>query len=347
MASDKIMCWVKDARNHVVKKGDLESTSVARISILASYYDQPYTEFEVPPQLSNTEILKKISTKKIPKDILENGVLKVERRWVVNGLENYEVTEALSEACDYLYELIKDAHVKIDNLDQSEVDDMFESLKEMLPSQMFACDEHRISHFQLPSLEPLNLSQIRVEKDETLKKDLEKKYGKLPDRVPSSSSLKDLVAFHSSYAERLLSVDGFCVPAVFFLKGSAIVHLMSPMFENKSQKYLLSRFMAKEVKRVGADGVIVIVESWIAHRPPKDPYESLEKAEDRKEVLQAIGINSSGEEYSLVTPFSKVEGKIRIEDRRELGGEMYFLEPIKAFWRNNAKTRGGPEGAAL
>jgi hypothetical protein len=51
------MSWLKDARNHVEKVGDLEIASTARVEIVASWLPGPYSEFEVSPLVSPEEMV--------------------------------------------------------------------------------------------------------------------------------------------------------------------------------------------------------------------------------------------------------------------------------------------------
>ena len=46
MKADAILNWIVQARNKIVKEGDLETKSIARGSVLANYYDPPYIELQ-------------------------------------------------------------------------------------------------------------------------------------------------------------------------------------------------------------------------------------------------------------------------------------------------------------
>lgn len=51
LKEDPVMRWIVEARNRVVKAGDLQVTSQAKVSIVAGYDDLPSIEMEVDPLL--------------------------------------------------------------------------------------------------------------------------------------------------------------------------------------------------------------------------------------------------------------------------------------------------------
>ena len=80
MRADSILKWLVDARNTIVKKGDLETYSKVKVSIVKSWFDSPSTEFEVSPFIKTENIARTIAQQK-PKDYLPKvGLLRVKRK---------------------------------------------------------------------------------------------------------------------------------------------------------------------------------------------------------------------------------------------------------------------------
>jgi hypothetical protein len=111
MKEDGVLRWLVQARNVIVKQGDLETHSTATAGIQASW-DTPQTRtFDVPPLVPTLAVAAKIlSEQDIPDDIRKQGFLTVERRWVANDLPQWEILDALAHAHGMLTFLVQDAH---------------------------------------------------------------------------------------------------------------------------------------------------------------------------------------------------------------------------------------------
>jgi hypothetical protein len=111
------MRWMVEARNKIEKQGDLESHSIVRVEIIASFYDDG-PHIDVPAQLfeSTEAILRNIPDNRLGQHIRRNGVLRIQRRWVENTLPDYELLDAVAIYYGKLAELVHDAHRQM-NLD--------------------------------------------------------------------------------------------------------------------------------------------------------------------------------------------------------------------------------------
>ena len=108
------MRWMVEARNKIEKRGDLESHSIVRAEIIASYYDDG-PRIDVPAHLfENIEtLLRSIPNNLLGQHIKRNGVLRIQRRWVENTLPDYELLDAVAIYYGKLAELVQDAHRQI------------------------------------------------------------------------------------------------------------------------------------------------------------------------------------------------------------------------------------------
>src|SRR5581483_769135 len=113
MAGIDVLKWSLEMRNHVVKKGDLKSRSIARVSLLAVWDNPPAAEIAVPPMVGPAMIAQLLKMTGIPKQLLKEAVAIVERRWVVDSLPDREVLDALAECYVELHQLVLEAHDRI------------------------------------------------------------------------------------------------------------------------------------------------------------------------------------------------------------------------------------------
>jgi hypothetical protein len=113
MRADHLMRWLVEARNVIVKEGDLETYSIARVSVVDSWFEPPKFEMLVPP-FTKTEDFALILQKTAPQGILwDVGLLRVERRWVDSRLPKQEILETLAHSFKVLSQLLFEAHEKL------------------------------------------------------------------------------------------------------------------------------------------------------------------------------------------------------------------------------------------
>src|SRR5580658_3136297 len=104
---DPIMVWVKEARNAIEKRGDLETHSQVRAMIVAAYLDGPETQWLRQALFASPyQIYRSVPKKYLIPHVLENGTLLVERRWIDSGLPDMEVLEALAHVYSQLAEMV-------------------------------------------------------------------------------------------------------------------------------------------------------------------------------------------------------------------------------------------------
>jgi hypothetical protein len=100
---NKIMEWLKDARNSIEKEGDLELHSELTIKILFSYtVDGP--EIQSCPNLlfEDTKTLWKEWQKIVPPHIVQDSAIVTQRSWRANTLPDYELLDAIIYGYNFL-----------------------------------------------------------------------------------------------------------------------------------------------------------------------------------------------------------------------------------------------------
>ena len=111
LKADTILNWLVDARNVIVKEGDLETRSRIRVAVLYNYLESPAFEMNVEPLTPTKVIATQIRSQAISKKMIKNGLLRVERKWISINLPNTELLEALAHSYGVLSSLINDAHI--------------------------------------------------------------------------------------------------------------------------------------------------------------------------------------------------------------------------------------------
>jgi hypothetical protein len=122
MRADPVLMWLKDARNSVVKQGDLETTSTAIVR-LVTWRDDVLIEFSIPPGapssliFRNLPLLELVNNTHLPPSDLKSAVIVIERRWSAPGLNGREILEALAQAYGLLSDVVLDAHITLGKTD--------------------------------------------------------------------------------------------------------------------------------------------------------------------------------------------------------------------------------------
>jgi len=116
MKAEPRLKWLRDARNTVVKQGELETCSTAIVR-LVTWKDHLLGESRVPPEipaeliLCNIPLLEFVNDIQIPPGDLESAAVAIERCWSAPGLEGREILDELAQAYGFLSDLVFDAHI--------------------------------------------------------------------------------------------------------------------------------------------------------------------------------------------------------------------------------------------
>ena len=309
MGEDQVLRWLIEARNSIVKEGDLVTRSIAHASILESWTVEPTIEIEVPPLIKTEEITEYLLTKIPNKDLLDVGILRIERKWIDSNLPKTELFEALTHCYEILMVLLLDAHRSL----LSEEDRLkcswfshFNSNKKLLPPCAIATDWDRSIWFDLKSGEFCHLESINV--DLLGEKQLLKRYPEFPKFIKGTTkpdNLKDEVEFCFKQAKYLLLKDGYHVPIVIFGYPDGKKKIQTLILEDRAAKHLIYRQLAVDIEKTGANSVIFINETWIA--PEESEVKCIHAVDSpkRKEMLMVVAADAQGNFYSREILYKK------------------------------------------
>ncbi len=331
LSADDVLKWSVQARNQIVKEGDLELRSILRVSVVASYFEPPYQEFQLSPISRTKDILDNLKPTQLPQELFKHGYLRLERRWVVEDLPSYELLDAIAHCYSTLSLLLHDAWRAIDS----------NAPKPPLATGGLPCmvrsDEDRSVWIKLSTgkIEPIAAIPAKIP-DTAKQEKILARYGK-PNiaSLPSDlSDLKKMALQVFNYARVILEKDGYHDFIVFLLLPDNRMEMMKLSPENQGDKYRLLREVAARVAQTDASGVIAIGEVWTATYDPAHPLRFAGEYPNRSEALHLAAIAKSGEEFALIASFMRKGKRIILNETEEQElGKVNFLEPIQLIWK--------------
>ncbi|MCA9195615.1 MAG: hypothetical protein KDB03_27775 [Planctomycetales bacterium] len=337
LRDDPILRWVVHARNRIVKKGDLETFSVANVSIVNNYSSPPAMQMPFPP-CESLESLGQFLVEELPicEQFTQTAMLRVERRWVANDIAQLELLHALAHAYTTLAYLIRDAHGPL----QAPVKRT--TLPEHLPGQPLPCmtelDESRVSYTRYKDKQILTIQRQVVDRSKLPVDKARERYGKLPAATDGAfkgpENLEATCQYLFSLARMIMEKDGHHQPFVFYLTERGL-QLGGFQPEDRTDKLLIWRSVASEVERLRAYAVIHIAEVWVAQFDPAHPDRSATDSPNRDEALALAAISSRGEYICWnARIYHSSEGVILGDNQDASHGTPYYFEPVVTVWRS-------------
>lgn len=348
MRADSVLKWLVDARNTIVKEGDLATHSNLRIAVVNSWFEFPSIEVEAP-LFTKAENFAKIVTEGIPESFSpDTGLLRVERRWVDSKFPSRELLEALAHTFGILSELLFDAHKSLLSLGVATCCPWYTrytSVEGRPPPCMLAqlwdrtiWIDVRTGERLMPTVQALRTTEKNLKKATT-------RYfgGQAPRR--KSKLPGDLVkdaAIWFEHAKTVLQKDGYHQPIaiVGHADGSCRIHVL--VMDDRSDKYLVFRQLATEIEKIGGTSVVVINEMWVSKVRDGGSFGYPSDDPDRREALALVAADASGKICNHLVFFDRDEnGKIRLSEQSIVTDDNpFFLAPILAVWSKRQGSLG-------
>jgi hypothetical protein len=360
MKADATMRWLIDARNEIEKEGDLATKSLVRAEIVASHLNEfPAEQVEAHLFDDPKKLFAQVPAFALKEQVLKHGFLQVERKWVHDKLPDIELLEALAHAYGVMSKIVADAHTKIglpeptitgleDCADTKHVDGR-------LPC-MNSPGEVRTLRFHLADGSRLSLGKksMKMDFDEAEKRMMER-YGGLPPATDEGNTpFEKMCHFYFNIGRMMMGKDYYHDPMTFLMKEGKELHPMLTPARDRQDKYLLSRMIADEVKKIGADSVISIGEIWRAEVPLKDavPFQYPGDLKQRKEGLMLTGVTKQGEVFCLTADVTRERSRIRRmlkkPEKAIVGPTVvaksvapFFMGPVFEVWGLPVPKQGG------
>lgn len=338
LGKDPLMRWMVDARNRIEKQGDLESRSFIRAEVIASYLEEGrYLEVNADLFVGPDELLKSIPEGKVAEHIRANGALRMQRKWIVNDLPDYELLEAVAIAFGRIAEVVQDAHRQINTSIPTLEHDGVESRSKKggPPTCMIGHADTRTLLISLANGEQVKVSdEIITPKKEEMEKAADH-YGLDPSAIfkKSYESNQELASAFFEVARTMFLKDGHHGAFVFLLKDKQLAGLYPYRAETRGERYIIMRDIATRAEKVGADAVFNIDEAWIASANKLAPFQYPSDSEHREEILGLTLLEKGSKPLSLFAKIHREGGTLKLgETTKSAGGASFMFAPILKVW---------------
>ncbi len=335
MRSDEILKWLHRARNVIVKQQDLELHSIAAARVRA-WEDVSRLEFQISPFITTEQIAKdlvRLHVVKAPRPIADHAILNVERKWIVNDLPNRELLDVIAHGYKFFQNLLSDAHKQMGfdiELCKKQYNPKHEN---SFTPCMSVTRNDRSANIKLNDQELFP----KVEFDNFTEKskmpqfqDKIKQYSEIRPALPRRvDDLFEFVEIINERARQMLLIDGVHVTIFILCFPDGSYKPLGMKADNQSEKFILIRSMADQVKNTKASGVIAISEVWIILEEERRGYELPAENPKRKEALQVIAVNKD-KILAFTNFFEKNKnGKIKLGGVHKYKPQNYkLMEPI-------------------
>jgi len=338
MRANSSLRWLVDARNHVVKKGDLDMLSRLRIEVIGSYLagEVRIFEEEYDSNLTNKDIYDKTIAQGLPAEVFENSYVKLERRWVDKNYPKYELLELLSECWAIVSDLLLDAPGR--NVSSSES----EASKVSLPPCMHEEMEMRAAWMRVKgdTLVPTRVETESVMINPQEVEQVMEKYGDSPlfKQLDSKSSLVNTSWLNQTntfyeQAKYFLAKDGHHIHLAIIFVDSKPVQMVEIWNEEAGDKFLTMNNLVSRIERIAGDAVIIVSEAWTAAYDPNNHYRRPVDSPGRQEALLLVAASKDGENYCYSTPFFRNGEKISFGKQLLTdASKMNVIQPILVMW---------------
>ncbi|MCE5278442.1 MAG: hypothetical protein ABFD92_07115 [Planctomycetaceae bacterium] len=335
LANDPIMTWLVDARNQIVKEGDLITKSTVRIAVVACYFEPTSLEMEADPLASVDEIIGALDLRQVPQEVREDGFVRIERKWIAEDLPAFELLDALVHACGVLSELLHDADRNILRLDRDSSESGQSGDIGNLPAYMRGEPEFRTICVRLSNGDRIAVTR-RVAFSEMGQEVMKAQYGGFPIislEQMGSGNLRKTSEWLFECAREIFLVDGYHVPIVFLLLPDRGMLSICLKLDEQIEKYLVWRAIAGDVERTGAEAIIAIGEMWWAPYDAKYPHRQAGQSSERREMLALYALSRDDEAISLKCDIIRSNEGVTLEEVAEENQvSPNFLEPVKRVW---------------
>lgn len=325
---DKIMEWLKEARNHIEKEGDLEVHSDCSLEAVYSYTDPgPRVSLKHDKMLfAGIQHLMRHMRGVFPTGIYRDSAIAIDRRWVATSLPDFELVDALKHGYEKLKLLVDalDAHVGQSTPDQL----LWKPPLESGRRRTYIKTEDGQTYIRKDS--PFEIDYEAIPK-------LAEKYdlSKFCSAFQATGDPHETMERFTETASHVFSQAGTHVTIGFLLDEQGdVIQIVFPNFADHTDKLIFWN----ELGRIAESnnnlcGVIFVSEVWF--RSGKEFPDK--RVADLKITGEGLQIVVANRDVCLMKtlPVVRDENGVRLEtgaaEERQL--EPNFLAPLRRVWR--------------
>lgn len=346
MRADGRMRWLHDARNVVEKEGDLDTHSVAQVSVTSDLLDAPLQVVDVDPSSTPHEIARHVHLGALPQRLRRDGVLVIERRWTVRELDGDEILDSLAYCYGRLLRIVREAHTELgvslldceleaDNPCGHEAHAPHPSGR--LPC-MLAGREARTARRRLASGALIEVQATPALGPPPDPKELTKHYGFADwERVEPGSDLYEQARVRHEWGRRMLVADGYHQPIIWFHRGDTLVSQAAMHPEDQAAKHLMMERVATHADEISADGIIFSSEIWEAPVVDADDERAVlrpHERSDREEAFVTYAFKRGAPCRVWHSLFTRSGSTIHLADvKSTIEEDVPFLRAFANMWK--------------
>lgn len=250
----------------------------------------------------------------------------MERRWVANTLNEYELLHALTLIYARMYDCCKSLGEHVRNQIDSEIptprllDSISEEVRHVSYLKLRNFEERKISH-SMVSYDSNSIPEKIKERVDTIG---------ILENINSTEGIIDL---YSKMAEAIFLADGYHIPILmFFDSNHKVIDLLSANFDDQADKYIFWRFAADRARVINAHGFVWVSELWV-RSSNMGTKKAIHKMPIVEEKLQVIGVDANNYQKSISWCIIRENEDIspsltasEVDDPNE--GKAFFMRPI-------------------
>lgn len=334
--AEPVMRWIVDARNTIVKQGDLDLLSKMHVRYHIDWEASSEMELEFPPgtplKAAALAILRRLGNPSI-------GFVTTKRRWTDYRLPGVELLDALATAYGRCFDLVEMAHRTV-GADECNV---------RVSTSLCPHNENPAECMQnAPSWTEASIvastgefSRLRhyvVKSDEGLKEESTARYGAFDDlpKIPQESDALEAVDVYIEMGRRILAVDSDLMMYVVYFRDGKVAHVEGGKPEDHFAKVLWADHLADKAINVDATSLLISADIWEA-RWTGNELDRLPVRDrpDRLEALSVIAVSRDGRSSSKRLRYTRRAdggadfGELIVEEKV---GLMHYLEPLRKAW---------------
>ena len=374
LRNDPVSRWSVEARNRVVKAGDLETRSTTRAWEFDSYvaatafvaHDFARDGAHINPMIpvQTLDSLKSIADRAVMTEEFQraNSAIAVERRWEDVALPGWELLDALGHCFGLLACLAADADVQFSKTRIRSGEDWYapdrigtegwpmpEGAK---PSCMVTSQNQRTTILRLTVDEdPVGQGRtVPIEFDRQGATRAYERYGPIMEPPAAARSALDFVDTRVEMARVILQKDRGHAWTMSYFRDADLVHMEYLAARDRADKYQIALHVAEVARRLRANGVLEAGEVWMATGSRDDPFihPDPSTAPGRREGVMVSATTASGGRRSVIVNFRRSAfGVVALGDSVEMPTHVAnSLLPLVESWQREPHLYGvtaGPE----
>lgn len=332
MRGNAVLRWLVEARNTVLKQGDLATRSLARVKVLRGWGAAPECQFDLPPK-TRTEHIVKLLLATAPETLRGEALLSVERRWIANSLPDHELLDALALVYAELSALLAHGDLLV-------AGGSLDAVANQAAERLDCMRSEGVKRIVFGSLKDGSLRMVeesRVVYSPAIGEIVRQRYGDLADAdnaVEEASELRALAQRCFAQARRIMEVDGHHTPMAIYLTRSGHVVPQGQEIIDREDIYAAMEIVAANVRHMDAKAVLWIGEAWMAPVPERGPIVEARHSPDRIEILQLEAVAEDDEHILLMAKIQRTGTGLTLGPTEEIPGVASpYLDGVKRVWK--------------